>query len=53
MDLEIDDNYKVEHDANFVLNDEQLRKLISEKFKRNSQFAIQVKQRESQLKHVD
>lgn len=53
MDQEIDDNYVVEHDANFELSKEQFRKLIEAKFARNTQFARQVKQRESWLKYAD
>ena len=52
MDLE-DDNYVVEHGENFVLNEEQFRKLIESKFSRSRQYAIQAKERESKLKYVD
>jgi hypothetical protein len=52
MDQE-DDNYNVEHEANFVLNKEQFRKLIEAKFSRSRQYARQVKERESRLKYVD
>ena len=53
MDQEIDDNYVVEHEENFVLNKEQFRKLIEAKFSRSRQYARQSKERESRLKYVD
>lgn len=52
MDLE-DDNYVVEHGEDFVLDKEQFRKLIEAKFSRNRQYAIQLDERESWLKHAD
>ena len=53
MDLEVDDNYVVEHGEDFVLNKEQFRKLIEAKFSRSRQYARQTKERESRLKHAD
>ena len=53
MDLEVDDNYVVEHDENFVLNAEQTRKLIEAKFRRNNVLYRLQKQREDGLKHAD
>jgi hypothetical protein len=52
MDLE-DDKYVVEHDDNFVLDKEQLRKLIEAKFKRNNVLHRLNKERESGLKHAN
>jgi hypothetical protein len=43
---DIEDIYKVEHNEDYVLTDEQFRKLIVQKFERNG-FDIQdVKERE-------
>ena len=35
MDLEVLDDYVVEHEDNYVLNEEQVRKLIEAKIVRN------------------
>jgi hypothetical protein len=53
MDLEVDDNYVVEHDENYVMNEEQVRRLIRSKFVRNNRTARQLDERESMLKHAD
>ena len=53
MDLEVDDNYVVEHGENFELSQDQFRKLIENKFSRSRQYAKQQKERESRLKHAD
>ena len=46
LELDVSDNYVVEHGENFSLNAEQFRKLIEAKFARNTQYAIQLEQRE-------
>ena len=38
MEYEIDDDYKVEHSEGFVLTEEQFKKLIESKVKRNTFF---------------
>jgi len=53
MDLEVDDNYVVEHEEDFRLNEDQFRKLIQSKFERNKRYALQLDKRESQLKYVE
>ena len=50
MDTEIDDFYKVEHGENFVLNEEQLRKLIWDKFERNKTVQQRLEERERRVK---
>ena len=47
IDLEVIDNYVVEHGENFSLNAEQFRKLIEAKFARNSHYVRQVEKREA------
>jgi hypothetical protein len=49
MDLDVDDNYKVEHGDDFDLTKEQFRKLIESKVKRYEQL---VQQRESEHESV-
>jgi hypothetical protein len=39
LDIDVSDNYKVEHGENFDLTKEQFRKLIEAKVKRNENFA--------------
>lgn len=46
IDLEVIDNYVVEHGEDFSLNEDQLRKLIESKFARNTQYARQLEMRE-------
>ena len=53
MDQEIDDNYVVEHGEDFVLDKEQLRKLIEAKFSRNRRYARQSNERESWQKSAN
>ena len=53
MDLEVDDNYVVEHEDDFRLTAEQFRKLIESKVNRNKQHSRQSDERESQLRYVD
>ena len=53
MDQEVDDNYVVEHGEDFVLNQEQFRKLIEAKFRRNHRFAQQSNERESKLRYAE
>jgi hypothetical protein len=36
LDTDIEDSYTVEHDENYVMTSEQLRRLIWEKFERNN-----------------
>jgi hypothetical protein len=50
MDLDLDDDYKVEHDDNFVLTVDQVRKLIDAKFERNGRLAELIQMREDLLK---
>jgi hypothetical protein len=50
MDLDVDDNYKVEHGDDFDLTKEQFRKLIESKVKR---YQHVVQQRESEHESVD
>ena len=47
MDLEIDDNYVVEHGENYVMTQEQVTKLIWEKFERNNVLHRLVGKREA------
>ena len=53
MDLEVDDNYIVEHEDDFRLTVEQFRKLIEAKVNRNKQHSRHLDERESMLKHAD
>ena len=47
-ETEVDD-YKVEHSEDYVLTDEQFRKLITQKFERNNIMHRLSKERESRL----
>ena len=47
MDIEIDDNYVVEHGENYVMTQEQVTKLIWEKFERNNVLHRLVDKREA------
>ena len=53
LDIDVSDNYKVEHGENFDLTKEQFRKLIEAKVNRNKQHSRHSDERESMLKHAD
>ncbi len=52
LEFEIDDNYKVEHGEGFVLDEDQLRKLIESKFQRNNALHLLCKEQERKLNHT-
>ena len=49
METDININYKVEHNENFELTEEQVRKLIEAKFARNGVLHKLVEERERQF----
>lgn len=46
MDFDIEDSYIVEHGEDFVLSEDQFRKLVESKFKRNNVLYLLDKERE-------